>query len=152
MTVWPIFIFLIYKDLFNLGLLVGAAALVTAVTTLAAGKWTDRTAKRHVLTVSSISEAVTWLLRIFTRFPPFVFLLDALGRITHNSVFVSLTAMTYDRAHDDDYSWHGVYYEQGFALGKSLMAVMVIGLAAAGDPFNVAFLLASLFSFLHLAF
>ncbi|MBI4089994.1 MAG: MFS transporter [Candidatus Kerfeldbacteria bacterium] len=152
MTVWPIFIFLIYGDLFNLGLLVGAAALVTAVTTLVAGKWTDRTAKRRVLSISAISEAVTWLLRIFARFPPFVFVLDTLGRITHNSVFVSLTAMTYDRAHDDDYSWHGVYYEQGFALAKSLVAVLVITLSAAADPFNVAFLLAGLFSFMHLAF
>jgi predicted MFS family arabinose efflux permease len=69
MTIWPIFIFLIYGDLFNLGLLVGAAALVTAVATLVAGKWTDRTAKRHVLMTGAIGEAVTWLLPL-PRAPP----------------------------------------------------------------------------------
>lgn len=152
MVVWPIFIALVFKDLFNVGALVGLSALVTAVITLMVGKWGDRTPKHHILNIGGVSNAGVWLLRTISHFPPWVFFLDILGRFSNNTAYVTMTAMTYDRAHDDDMSWHGVYYEQGFAIAKSLMALMVIALTSIAEPFTASFVAAAVISFFFLVF
>ncbi len=150
LAVWPIFISLVFKDLFNVGLLVGLSAFITAVVTLLIGKWTDRSPRTRVLSFGTVGNVGVWLLRLLSRSAPVVFVLDVLGRITHNTTYVSTTALTYDPAHEDDYSWHGVYYEQGFAIAKSLTALTIIAFASSGDPFMVSFLVAALFSLFHL--
>lgn len=152
MTVWPIFILLVYGSVFEVGFLVGISALITSVATLVAGKMTDKANKQTVLSLSGILQSVFWFLRLFTRLPAAVFGLDVAGRSIHNSVFVSISTQTYDRAHQDDYSWHGVYYEQGFAIAKSIMAALVIIIATFVDPFQASFILAGLVSFFYLAF
>ncbi len=152
LTLWPIFISIILADLFGVGLIVGASALLTAIATLLIGKWTDRTSKHNVLASGGAVTAGVWLLRTLFRTTPLVFLLDTVGRLSHNTTFVSMTTMTYDRAHEDDYSWHGVYYEQGFAIAKSLVALFVIVLASVADPFQGAFVLAGIVSLFYLVF
>lgn len=152
MTIWPIFILLIFGDLFNVGLLVGVSALITAFVTLAAGRWTDRHSPQRILHATGAIAAGLWLIRLLTRWPAAVFGLDTLGRSNHNTTFVTMTTLTYQRAHDDDYSWHGVYYEQGFAIAKSLTAVLVIILAGLFDPFNAAWVAAAGLSLFYLLF
>ena len=146
MTVWPIFILLAFGDLFDVGLLIGLSALVTALVTLGIGKWSDRVPKGKVLRFGGIGNLAVWLLRIVSRIPPMVLVMEWIGRIFYNSTVVSMTSMTYDRAHEDDYSWHGVLYEQGFAIAKSLMALAVFLCASHIDPFVIAFALAALVS------
>lgn len=152
LTVWPIFIFIVFGNLFNVGVLVGLSSLLSAASILIVGKLTDRLPKARLARFSGLASAGVWMLRILVRWPPAVFLLDLVGRLTHNAGIVSVTTLTYDRAHDDDYSWHGVYYEQGYALGKSLMSLLVIAVASAADPFSAAFLLAAAVSFFALAY
>ncbi len=152
MTIWPVFIALVFRDLFNVGLLVGASAFLTALITLLIGRWADRENKHHVLAAGGIATAAAWLARLFIRTPPGVFVVDTLSRISRNTTYVTETTMTYDRAHEDDYSWHAVYYEQGFAIAKSLMAVLIIALASLADPFAASFVAAGIVSFLHLVF
>ncbi len=152
MTVWPIFILLVYGSVFDVGILVGISALLTSMATLVAGKMTDRVNKKRVLSISGVLQGAFWFLRLFTRVPAAVFGLDVAGRSIHNTVFVSISTQTYDRAHEDDYSWHGVYYEQGFAIAKSLMALLVILVATSVDPFQASFIIAGLVSFFYLVF
>jgi MFS family permease len=152
MTVWPIFILTVYGSVFDVGILVGISAFVTAIATLIAGKMVDQTNKKRVLSISGLLQGVFWFLRLFTRVPSAVFALDLGGRVVHNNVFVSISTQTYDRAHEDDYSWHGVYYEQGFAIAKALMALTVILVATVLDPFQASFIIAGLVSFFYLVF
>lgn len=152
MTVWSIFVFLIYGDLFEVGAFGGLAALFTSIVTLVVGKIADRHSKKRVLFVSSLIQGFVWLSRLVFRSPAGVFSADVGGRASHNSVFVSMTALTYDRAHEDDYSWHGVYYEQGFAIAKALMAIVVMIIATATDPFNIIFILGAIWSALYWIF
>lgn len=152
MTVWPIFILLVYGDLFEVGALTGISALITAVVTLMVGKFTDKHNKKRVLSLSSVLQAGGWLIRLATRLPAAVFAIDVAGRSIHNSIFVSLSTLTYDRAHKDDYSWHGVYYEQGFAISKALMAIVIMLIATAADPFNLIFIIGAVASFWYLIF
>ena len=150
MTVWPIFILLSFGDLFDVGLLVGLSALVTALATLAIGKWADRVPKGRVLRFGGLGNLAVWLLRMVSTVPPMVLVMEWIGRIFYNSSVVSMAAITYDRAHEDDYTWHGVLYEQGFAISKALMALAVFLFAVHVDPFVIAFALAALVSPLSL--
>ncbi|MFH0828890.1 MAG: MFS transporter [Candidatus Kerfeldbacteria bacterium] len=152
MTVWPVFMLLVLGDILDVGVLVGVSALFTAIITLIIGKWTDRTPKRNVLAVGGLGTMAIWMLRIVSRIPPLVLALEWLGRPFYNSAVVSMTSMTYDRAHEDDYSWHGVLYEQGYAIAKSLIALAVFFLASITDPFAAAFVLAALVSPLYCVF
>lgn len=152
-TIWPIFLLLTLKDnLFNVGLFVGGSAFLTAFATLAIGKLTDRIKKHTVLAVGGISTAVSWLVRLLPLSPATAFVVDTYSRINRNTTFVSMTTMTYDRAHDDDLSWHGVLYEQGFAIAKSSIAVAVIILASVADPFAAAFVVSAVVSLFYLVF
>lgn len=150
LSVWPIFILTVFGDLFNVGALVGISAFLTAIATLIIGKWTDRSSKPKMIHNYGLLNTGVWLLRLVSKFPPVVFTMDVFGRIMNNALFVSVTTHTYDRAHEDDYSWHAVYYEQGFAIAKSLAAGLVILLASLGDPFQVSFVVAALLSLFHL--
>lgn len=153
MALWPIFLLTKLADnLFSVGLFVGASAFVTAFVTLAIGKVTDRTSKHAVLATGGIATSVGWLVRLLAMSPLTAFLVDTYSRIARNTTYVSMTTMTYDRAHDDDYSWHGVMYEQGFALAKSLMALAVIILASVADPFAAAFVVSAIVSLFYLVF
>lgn len=152
MVVWPVFILVVFGDLLDVGILVGLSALMTAVVTLAIGKWSDRVPKRQVLAVGGLGTMAIWLLRIVSRIPPLVLALEWIGRVFYNSAVVSMTSMTYDRAHEDDYSWHGVLYEQGYAVAKALMALAVFMLASVTDPFVAAFILAAAVSPFYLVF
>ncbi len=152
MTLWPIFIFLIYGDVLGVGTYVGISALITSVVTLVVGKFSDRFNQKSVLSWSSCIQGLTWIARVITRQPFTVFIADVAGRSSHNSVFVSLTTLTYNRAHEDDYSWHGVYYEQGFAIAKAVMALAVMLIATSADPFNAVFIIGAATSLLYLIF
>lgn len=146
MTVWPVFILITFGDLFDVGLLVGLSALMTTLATLVIGKFTDRRPKQDIVRFGGIGNLAVWLLRIVSRIPALVLVMEWIGRIFYNSNVVGMTAITYDRAHDDDYSWHGVLYEQGFSIAKMLMAIAVIIVASHTDPFVAAFGLAALVS------
>jgi len=153
LTIWPILILVTLKDnYFNVGLFIGASALLTAFATLVIGKLTDRVSKHKILATGGAASALGWLARLLTLTPMAAFVVDTYSRIARNATFVSMTTMTYDRAHDDDLSWHGVLYEQGFALAKSLMAIAVIIVASAFDPFPAAFVLSAVVSFFYLVF
>ncbi len=152
MVVWPVFILVVFGDLLDVGILVGLSALLTAIVTLAIGKWTDHVPRKDVLRVGGLGTMAVWLLRIVSRVPPLVLILEWIGRVFYNSAVVSMTSMTYDRAHQDDYSWHGVLYEQGYAVAKALMAIAVFMLASVTDPFVAAFVLAAVVSPLYLVF
>ncbi len=152
MTIWSVFIMTVFGNALNVGLVVGLSALITSIVTLLTGRFIDRRSKRGMVRVGAITQTVTWLLRLLNLGPISTIGLDIAGRSSHNSVFVATTTLTYDRAHEDDYSWHGVYYEQGFALAKTLIAVLVLLLVInIADPFRVSFLIAALSSLWFLA-
>ena len=78
---------------------------------------------------------------------------DTIGRIAKNTTYVSLTTASYSKAlREHKVIERSVLYEQGFALGKTLIAAAVIVLAAFVPPFTAAFTAAAAVSLLYFLF
>lgn len=149
--IWPVFIVLVVKSYLELGGLIAVASLLTALATLYIGKVVDQNHPRRVLAWGTIVTAVVWLTRPFLRLIAPVFISDTLGRIGKNTTFVPMTAMTYERAlQEKNVIPRAVFYEQGFALAKSLAPALIIVASLAMPTFTAAFVIAGAVSFLYL--
>lgn len=148
---WPVFIVLVVKSYFELGGLIALATLVTALATLYIGQIVDRNRQRQALDWGTITTALVWLARPFVRLVPSVFMSDTLGRIAKNTTFVAMTAISYERAlQEKKVIYRGVFYEQGFALAKSLAPAAIIVLGLSMPTFTAAFVYAGIVSLLYM--
>lgn len=153
LVVWPIFIALAFKDYLNMGGAIAVATLITAVVTLYIGKLIDRKQPKRALRWGSLVTALVWVTRPILRGLPLVFASDTVGRIAKNTTFVPLSAMTYERAlKERNVIERSVFYEQGFAIAKTLIAAVIIILAEHMTAFHAAFLTAAAVSLLYLLF
>lgn len=151
--IWPVFIILVVKNYVSLGGLIALATLLTAVATLSIGKMIDKNQPRRALAWGTAVTAVVWLFRPWLRLASSVFLSDTAGRIARNTTFVTMTSIGYERSlQQKKVIERSVFYEQGFAIGKSLMAALIIILSASFPTLTVSFLLASALSLLYLLF
>ncbi len=148
--VWPIFIVLVVKSYVEFGGLIALATLVTAFATLYIGKVVDRNQPRRALAWGTIVTAVVWLTRPFMKLVAPVLISDTLGRIAKNTTFVPMTAMTYERAlQEKNIIPRAVFYEQGFALAKSLAPALIIVASLIMPTFTAAFIIAGVVSLLY---
>lgn len=151
MVMWPIFIFTVVKDFFEIGALVAIATLVTAFIALLLGKATDRYKKEHVLRFGSIVYAVSWLIRGFAQKAWQVLSFDTLSRLSKEALYVPLLAMTYENGKREDVLGYTVFYEQSLAAGKVIAAgLLLIVLSFNVSPWPVMFICSALFSLLYL--
>ena len=132
LVIWPIFISVIINDVFNMGLVVTLATLVTTIITLYIGKLTDKSNKHSILSLGSVIYSLSWFLRIFVTNASGIFFVDTLSKVGKNVVAVPLTAITYEKAKDaggDDNRQHimsqVVFFEMSLAVGK-LVALICI--------------------------
>jgi MFS family permease len=125
MVVWPIFISIIITDLFDLGLLISLATLVTMVITLYIGKLVDSKNKRSILSLGSAFYSIAFFIRIFIINPLGIFFVDAMSRLAKNVIVVPLTAITYERAKSRKVMQTIVFFEMSLVLGK-LLAIIAI--------------------------
>lgn len=151
--IWPVFIILVVKSYFQLGGLIALASLITALATLYIGRVVDRNQPRRALAWGTVVTAVVWLTRPFFRLVGPVFISDSIGRIAKNTTFVPMTAITYERAlREKNVIPRAVFYEQGFALAKSLAPAVIILLGLFMPTFTAAFIVAGVTSLLYLLF
>ena len=115
------------------------------------GRLTDKRNKRGILRLGSIVYAIAWVLRLFTRSGMHVFAVDTLSRVSKNTLFVPLAALTYDRALRRGVMKSMVFFEMSLSIGKILAAGLVILLATLYPPgWDAAFLLAGGMTLLYL--
>lgn len=131
---WPVFISIIIINMFDLGLIMALATLVTTIITFYIGKLSDFRNKRGVLSLGSAVYALSWFIRIFVQNTIGVFFVDSLSRLGKNTVTIPLTAITYENAKNikDDKHKHVmsavVFFEMSLVVGKliAILAILVI--------------------------
>ena len=62
LVIWPVFISIIIIDMFDLGLIVALATLITTLVTLYIGKLTDSRNKRKILSLGSVFYSLAWFI------------------------------------------------------------------------------------------
>ena len=131
LVIWPVFISIVVSDVFDLGLMVALATLVTSLITLYAGKWTDKHNKKKLLSLTSAFYSLSWFIRIFIVNATGIFFIDTFSRLGKNTLSVPLTTITYDRAKqiNKDSSQHimtrVIFFEMSLVIGK-LLAILLI--------------------------
>jgi hypothetical protein len=137
----------------SLGGLIAGATLFTALATLYIGKVIDQNKPRVALRWGTIATSALWFLRPLLKMPGPIFLSDMAGRTARNTTFVTMTAIGYERAlKEQNVILRAVFYEQGFALGKTFIGTLIIVASLLLPPMTAAFLMAGLVSLLYLLF
>ena len=125
LVVWPVFISIIITDIFDLGLIVALATLVTSVITLYIGKITDSKNKKSILSLGASFYSLAWFARIFIINQLGIFFVDTLSRLAKNVVAVPLTAITYERAKSRSVMKTVVFFEMSLVIGKFIAILLI---------------------------
>jgi MFS family permease len=150
LVMWPVFLFVAIPHYDQLGLLVGLSTFITVVLVLLIGKKTDQTAKKPVLTLGSLLLSGSWLFRAFLNFLAWqLVVLDAFGRVAKSMVSIPTMAITYEHGIREDPLAIAVFFEQALAIGKFLMAILMIVLMQFVSPWLAFFVVSALASLLY---
>lgn len=160
LVVWPVFISLIIKDFFQLGVVVALATLVTTLITFSVGKLTDHKNKRAVLSLGSAVYSLSWFMRLLVVNATGIFFVDSLSRLGKDSLSIPMMAITYERAKDvkEDQHHHVmssvVFFEMSLVIGKLIaIALIFFALFFVGSEllaFKFTFILAGVMTLLYM--
>lgn len=151
-TIWPIFIFVVVKDFFSLGLLTSISILFTTLIFLYIGRATDVNSKA-VLKLGTFFYFISWLLRVATRSIFGVFLVDFLGRTSKQAIAIPITAITYEKAQDGSVMNNIVFFEMALVVGKIIAIILALVLLQLFVPgWNSIFIASGLMTLLYLFF
>lgn len=160
LVIWPVFISIVITDVFDLGLVVTLATLVTTVATLYIGKLSDSRNKRNILSLGSYIYSLAWFIRIFLVNTIGVFFIDTLSRLGKNVISVPLIALTYEKAKNLEKDKQKsvmnriMFFEMSLVAGK-LLAILIVycALFFIGDEilaFKTTFILAGGMTLLYM--
>lgn len=129
--VWPVFLFVVVKDIFSTGALASIAMFVTVVLLYIVGQMTDARNKVSVMRFGVIVQAFSWIARMFVVTSFHAFLADSFGRFAKSVAYVPLMAITYDNAKNHTIMHTMMFFETALALGKfaaALLGLLILGL------------------------
>ena len=160
LVIWPVFISIIIIDMFDLGLIVALATLITTLVTLYIGKLTDSRNKRKILSLGSVFYSLAWFIRIFIVNTVGVFFVDTMSKLGKNTISIPLMAITYEKAKErrqskDSHIMNSIiFFEMSLVVGK-IVAILAVYLALffivdEAFAFKLTFILAGSMSLLYM--
>jgi len=152
MVIWPIFIFTVIKNFFEIGSLIALATLATTLVVLFVGKMVDGDLehRRSVLKTGSIFSSGAWFLRLLVSGGLGVFLVDSLSRITKNVIVVPMMAMTYQRASETSVMKTIIFFEQSLIVGKLIAIILsLVLLSFVPNSFTIMFVIGALMTLFY---
>jgi MFS family permease len=153
LVVWPIYLALTFTSYEKMGGAIAIATFITAIVTLYIGRAIDHNQQSQALRWGAWATVANWLLRPFLKSVGLVFISDTTGRVAKNTTFVTLTATSYNKAlREHQVIERSVLFEQGFALGKTCIAAVIIIISSFVSPFTASFVAAGAVSLLYLLF
>lgn len=150
-TCWPIFIFVVLTSYTDLGFITSGATIVSFLSILIIGKWTDKKDKRKIIKISAIAFSLLWLVRFFARTSWGLLLVNSLSGISKDGIGIPMTAIIYDAGCKRGNLKCVIFREMSLNLGKSLMAWSLVGILFFTNSWLVIFTLAGLASLLYMA-
>jgi len=130
--VWPIFISLIITSVFDLGMIIALATLITTMLTFYIGHLSDTSDKRKILRLGSAFYSLGWFIRIFIANRVGVFFVDTLSRLSRNTVAIPLMAITYEKSKEITNTGNHkyvmsrvVFFEMSLVIGKILAMLLI---------------------------
>jgi len=124
-VIWPLFIFVILKDYFSMGLVGTVLSAVSALLVWITGKFSDRVSKRKIVRWTVGFESLSWFLRAAVSSVFHVFAATVFGALTFGIMQSPIGALEYDKAKKDAASYF-VSREVFICLGRILLLIVVL--------------------------
>lgn len=149
-VVWPIFLFLFFKRVVSLGIIVSLSALTASIFAIAIGQWVDKQGERKIVGFGAPLLFFSWIIRLLD-FSFFVFVIgDSLRNFGQRMVAMPLNALSYKKALEAESAKAILFLETTQSIGILVSLLILVLLILAGGNLSWGFVLASLFSLLPL--
>ncbi len=124
-VVWPLFLFLFFGTIINLGVIVSLASLISAVFALSVGEWVDKQGERKAVLIGSPLVSISWLARaIGSNMLPFVFA-DSLWNVGQRLLYIPLDALAYKKAKEAG-SAKGILFRMISVNSGAILGLLVL--------------------------
>lgn len=146
--IWPIFVYLILRDLISIGAIGFLITAGTIIFTLFLGKYYDKKSKYFFLRLGSVLYALVWILRIFIDNRIFLFGSSLIAGFLGVMITISINSIFYHKASKNiNLEKFIMFGEFPYLIGR----VFTLGILIFIGSFEVAFTIAAIVS-LSLAF
>lgn len=150
LTVWPIFIYLTFKNFVSTGVAITVSTLITSLAILYVGRLTDVADRKKVLRFSNGLLTVSWVFRFFVRSAGGVLFADFFSRTTRYLFSLPFYSGLYRHATETSIVRTVIFFEMALTLGKIICAaILAIILYYFPLSWNSAFGIAAVFSLLY---
>lgn len=150
LNIWPIFIFIVVKDLQGTGMLATIASFIAAILALIVGKITDRYSKHMLIKLGAFFGSLIWFMRFVATTFWNTFFIDSLARTSKEMYFIPLSTNVYQKAEKTHIVPYVVFFEQALSIGKLSACIIGIVLFSLTGNFMVLFVLGALYSLLYM--
>ena len=150
--IWPIFVYLVVINFFNIGLIFSGATLIMILSTIFVGKMVDQRDKRKILKWGTAMLSLSWLAKIFIRTPLSLFAVESFSEVSKKVVTVPQMAIIYQDAKKSHLVKKIVFLEMSLAIGKIAIIAVLIGFSFFFSEITVlqiSFILAAAMSLLY---
>jgi len=146
--IWPMFLYLFFGKLIDLGLIVTLSALIAAIFAMVIGEWADRIGERKIVKLGTPVLFFSWVIRqISFSFVSFVFA-DSMRNFGRRMIAMPLAALSYKKARDGGSAKAILFYEITQTIGL-LLAIFLVSLTVLIRPdLSLSFTVASFLSLL----
>lgn len=150
LVIWPIFIYLVARQFFSVGLIVALSTLISTLSLLYIGKKADKEDKYKILKGGTILSSLSWFLRSLVFSPFGLFLSHTLTLISQGLINIPMISLVYDQGSKGSVMKTVVFFEMSLVLGKLLaMFIVYLFLLIYPNSFIPAFILAGLMVLLY---
>jgi MFS family permease len=125
-VIWPLFIFVILKDYFSLGIVGSILSGASAFLVLFVGKWSDKIGKRKIIRWTVGFESLSWIFRALVGTVTQVFGATFFGALTWGSMEAPIIALEYDKGSGRGLTNFFVSREIFICLGRILLLTFVL--------------------------
>lgn len=123
---WPIFIFLVIKEYFSVGLVVSASVLAATILTLYIGRISDGGGRRGVLKIGVIFTFFNWVMRVLVISGLGIFMVNSLYLISRRAMAVPFMAITYEDAKKTSVMQSVIFLQMALVIGKILVSILAL--------------------------
>ena len=149
-VIWPVFLFLFFGEVLNLGIVVSASAFVAAIFSYIVGSRVDKQGERRVVSIGSPLVSISWFIKAFVQTLPVFIATDALRNFGQKMTVVPLVALTYKKGMESETARAILFLETSLIAGAILILLLLSIFVYLGGSLVAGFVAVSIFSLLPL--
>ncbi len=116
--IWPIFIFLIFRNVLSVGSVGSLSAAGAALFAMAVGSYSDRINKAFIMKVGAVAMLAIWIIRFLTESEPLFYALTLLAGFFAALIFIPFNSIIYTLARENNIREFIVFREIPVTLAR----------------------------------